>query len=53
MWYMVFYYTKDDSITKKRTYVRAENLRDARRVAEIRLNERYVEPPEIVEIKAI
>ena len=53
IWFMVFYFTKDDEITKKRTYIRASNLKEARRVAELRLAERYIEPPTIVEVRAI
>lgn len=53
IWYCIFYETKDEPGVKKWTYVRAESPREARNVAEIRLRERYVEIPSIIEVKAI
>ena len=53
IWYRIFYETKDEPGVRKWTYVRAESPREARNVAEIRLRERYVEIPSIIEVKAI
>ena len=53
VWFMVYYETKDEPGVKKWTYIRAENPRDAERVAKIRLSERYISTPNILEIKAI
>lgn len=53
IWYCIFYETKDEPGVKKWTYVRADSPREARNVAEIRLRERYVEIPSIIEVKAI
>lgn len=53
VWFRVFYETKDEPGLKKWTYVRADNPREAERVAKIRLSERYISTPNILEIKAI
>ena len=53
IWYCVFYTTNDEPNVKKWTYVRAESSRDARNVAEMRLRERYIQIPSIIEIRAI
>lgn len=53
VWFSVSYETKDKPGAKKWTYIRAENLREAEKVAKIRLSERYVEVPTILEVKAI
>lgn len=53
VWFRVFYETKDEPGLKKWTYVRADNPREAKRIAEMRLSERYVEIPSIIEVIAI
>lgn len=53
VWFCIIYYIGNSQNDKKRTYVRADNPREAKRVAEIRLKERYIENVNIVEVKAI
>lgn len=53
IWFIVSYETKDEPGVKKWTYIRADNPREAESVAKVRLSERYVEVPTILEIKAI
>ena len=53
IWFTVSYETKDEPGVKKWTYIRAENPREAERVAKVRLSERYAEVPRILEVKAI
>lgn len=53
VWYCIMYYIGNSQTDKKRSYVRAENTREAKRIAESRLRERHLADINIVEVKAI
>lgn len=53
IWFVIFYNTKDEPNLRRWTYVRAENTREAEKVARSKLKERNTDFLDILEIKKL